>query len=125
MVNLGASLPPRVTSRPNIAGTSKPSALSLSTAIIQVAFIAISLALLAQQGRQDFRTALIGYILTPLLSASLLGLARFEFMNKALNPNFDAYTSQKRFNISRFLAVVAFFVGLIHMYDLAWLMASH
>jgi len=117
--------PPRGSSPPNSAGALKASTLSFSATILQVACISISFWLLALHGRQDLQTALIGYVLTPLISASLLGLARYEFMKKAINPNFDGYTSQKRFKYSRLLAVGAFSVGLIHMYDLAWLMASH
>jgi len=118
--------PPRLFSQPNHSReTKKSSTLSLGVPLLQLVCLVTSITVLMLNGSQSKNTALLGYVLTPVIAVSLLGLARIEFMKKALSANFDRYGSEKRFGYARVLAVVAFIFGLVHIWDLAWLLASN
>lgn len=118
--------PPRVLTQPNPSReTMKPSTLSLGVPLLQLICLVTSITVLTINGSQNKTTALLGYVLTPVIAVSLLGLARIEFMKKVLSANFDRSGSEKRFRYARVLAVVAFIFGLVHIWDLAWLLASN
>ena len=124
MVSLGspASRPSNVVTRDH--GESGSPAVTLLVPFIQIILIACSLALLILNGQQNKTSAFVGYLLTPLFVASALGLSRLELLKKGQLRNFDKYKSQARFNLARILAIAGCIVGMIHVYDLAWLMAS-
>lgn len=118
--------PPKVFSQPKPSREiKKSSTLSLGVPLLQLISLGTSIAVLVINGSQSKNTALLGYVLTPVVAVSLLGLARIEFMKKALSANFDRYGSEKRFGYARVLAMVAFIFGLVHIWDLAWLLASN
>jgi len=124
-VPMSTQQPPRVFSPTDSPREVKKSpTLSLGVPFLQLVCLITSISALAINGFQSKNTAILGYVLTPVIAVSLLGLARIEFMNKALGVTFDRYGSEKRFGYARVLALVAFIFGLIHIWDLAWLLSS-